>query len=204
MTINNNVQLPVFEEFYSIQGEGFFTGTPAYFVRLAGCDVGCHWCDSKPAWHQFPYQLTPLNDIIERILKNPSEHVVITGGEPFSYNLALLTEILSHQGKKLHVETSGTHPYSGNWFWISFSPKPWNPPLQEYYNLANELKIVIQNDDDFNWALINAKKVNSNCKLYLQPEWTSFHAIVHKIIEFIKNNPAWNLSVQVHKYLNIP
>ncbi len=199
----NKQKLPVIEEFYSLQGEGFYMGSASYFVRLAGCDVGCHWCDSKPSWQIFVEQLTDVDDIIERAIKNPSKIVVITGGEPFIYDLSYLTSVLRSKKILTHIETCGSEKISGEWDWISFSPKKWSPPLSVFYNLANELKIVIQKESDFLWAEECKSKVNKSCKLFLQPEWTSFNKILPAIVEYIKKNTEWRISIQAHKFMKI-
>lgn len=204
--MNQNIinGLPVVEEFYTLQGEGFFTGTAAYFVRLAGCDVGCHWCDSKPSWQTFPHQWIETNDLAKRIIDNPSKHFVLTGGEPFLHDLTLLTNIIKPAGIITHVETSGTSYYSGIWDWICLSPKPWQPPLDDFYKKAHELKIIIQTTDDFKWAEQCAQKVNNNCQLFLQPEWSVFNKITPFIVEYIKVNSQWRISIQSHKFMKIP
>lgn len=196
-------KLPVVEEFYSLQGEGYYMGTAAYFVRLAGCDVGCHWCDSKPSWKVHSEQWTNVEEIIKRIMQNPSNVVVITGGEPFVYNLSYLTSVLRNNGIRTHIETCGTEKITGVWDWISFSPKTWSPPLNDFYSIANELKVVIQNNSDFVWAEECKLKVNSNCKLFLQPEWTSFNKILPIVVEYIKLHPEWRISIQTHKFMKI-
>jgi len=197
-------KLPVVEEFYSLQGEGYHTGTAAYFVRLAGCDVACHWCDSKPAWQVFSEQWVAIDEIIQRIINNPSKVVVITGGEPFCYNLDSLTQKLKDFFIKTHVETSGTEKLSGLWDWICLSPKQWNQPLEEFYTYANELKVIIQKAEDFQWAEECKNKVNPSVKLFLQPEWSSFNKILPTIVEYIKWHPYWRISIQSHKFMKIP
>ncbi|MCX7862098.1 MAG: 7-carboxy-7-deazaguanine synthase QueE [Bacteroidales bacterium] len=201
--VNVDNKLPIAEEFYSLQGEGFHVGKAAYFVRLAGCDVGCHWCDSKPAWNMFPHQWTDVDEVIERIIKNPSNVVVITGGEPFSHNLNYFTNKLKYNHIQTHVETSGTEPITGIWDWISFSPKPWHRPLDEFFIYSNELKIIIQNLEDFEWAEYCKQKVHKECMLFLQPEWSSFNKILPGIVEYIKNHPEWRISIQAHKFMKI-
>ncbi len=196
--------LPVVEEFYSLQGEGLYTGTAAYFIRLAGCDVGCHWCDSKPSWQSFPHQMVSVEELANRVINNKSNHVVITGGEPFLHDLTLLNSLIKEKGIVCHVETSGTSAYSGVWDWICLSPKPWQPPLTEFYEKAHELKVVIQTVEDFIWAEESAKNVNSNCYLFLQPEWSAFNKILPFIVEYIKENPKWRISIQSHKFMKIP
>ncbi len=197
-------ELPVAEEFYTLQGEGYFMGQAAYFVRLAGCDVGCHWCDSKPSWHTFPFQWTSINDIIIRASQNKSKVVVVTGGEPFTYDLSIFTAELKALNIQTHVETSGTKNISGNWDWISFSPKPWNLPLPVFFDVCNELKVVIQRTEDFMWAEDCKTRVNNHCQLFLQPEWSSFNKILPEIVNYIKEHPEWRISIQAHKFMKIP
>ncbi|NMD01441.1 MAG: 7-carboxy-7-deazaguanine synthase QueE [Bacteroidales bacterium] len=203
MSQNNTNQLPVVEEFYTLQGEGFYTGTAAYFVRLAGCDVGCHWCDSKPSWQSFPHQWIETQELAQRIVNNPSKHLVLTGGEPFLHDLTLLTSIIKKNGIITHIETSGTSNYSGDWDWISLSPKPWQPPLLEFYDKAHELKVIIQTPDDFKWAEECALKASKNCQLFLQPEWSVFNKITPIIVEYIKTHTQWRISIQSHKFMKI-
>jgi len=204
MNKNNQNLLPVVEDFYSLQGEGYYTGTAAYFIRLAGCDVGCHWCDTKPSWHIFPFQWTNCDNIIQKILTAKAKTVVVTGGEPFTYNLSYLSNELEKYNINKHIETSGTEPISGKWNWISFSPKPWKKALDYFFNIANELKIIIQNEEDFLWAEECKSKVNANCKLFLQPEWSSFNKIIPHIVEYIKKHDYWRISIQTHKFMKIP
>jgi 7-carboxy-7-deazaguanine synthase len=196
--------LPLMEQFYTIQGEGFYTGTPAYFIRLAGCDVGCVWCDVKESWDAAKHKLADINDIFNQAVATNCKTVVITGGEPLMNNLDKITKLLAEKDIKTHVETSGTSPLSGFWHWICFSPKKFKKPLEEYYKVANELKVVIYNKSDMEWAEMHAAKVNPNCKLFLQPEWTKREKITPLLIDYIKQNPKWNISLQTHKFLNIP
>ncbi|MCL2246172.1 MAG: 7-carboxy-7-deazaguanine synthase QueE [Lentimicrobiaceae bacterium] len=196
--------LPVMEEFYSLQGEGVQTGKPAYFLRIGGCQVGCHFCDVKESWNADKHTLTPVDEIVERIVANPSQAVVVTGGEPMLYNLNYLCEILKNNNIKLFLETSGSEPLSGVWDWICVSPKRNHPPLQEVLQQADELKVVICNDTDFVWAEENAQQVSHNCQLLLQPEWSARHAMMPKIVDYILQNTKWRVSLQSHKYLGIP
>ncbi len=194
--------LPVMEHFYTIQGEGFHAGRAAYFIRLAGCDVGCHWCDVKESWDA---DIHPLMDM-KALAKTASEYcklVIITGGEPLMWNLDVLTEALKDNGCRIHIETSGAHPLSGHLDWITLSPKKTKLPLPEVYEKANELKMVIFNNHDFKFAEQQAEKVSNDCLLYLQTEWSRREQNYPKIIEFILNNPQWRYSVQTHKYLDI-
>ena len=196
--------LPVMEHFYTLQGEGFHQGKAAYFIRLGGCDVGCIWCDVKDSWDAEKHPLLKIEDLLFNISKTPSEIVVITGGEPLMHNLDALTKELHAAGLKTHIETSGAHPLSGSWDWICLSPKKFKAPLQEIIPLANELKMVIFNKSDFDWAEKYAALVSPSCKLFLQPEWDKAAEITPLIIEYIKAHPQWELSLQIHKYINVP
>jgi organic radical activating enzyme len=196
--------LPVMEHFYTLQGEGYHQGKAAYFIRLGGCDVGCVWCDVKDSWDAEKHPQLTIEDLILNISKTPSEIVVITGGEPLMHNLDELTTALQSAGLKTHIETSGAHPLSGSWDWICLSPKKFKAPLPAILPHANELKIVVFNKSDFDWAEKYAAMVSSSCKLYLQPEWDKAAQITPEIIEYIKNNPKWELSLQIHKYINVP
>ncbi len=198
------LKLPIMEEFYSIQGEGFNAGKPAYFIRVGGCDVGCHWCDVKESWNPNLHPLTNVAQIIENTKKYPAKSIVITGGEPLLYNLDYLTQQLANNGVEVFLETSGAHTLSGIWHWICLSPKKNMPPLAEVYNRADELKVIVYNKDDINWAESHAEKVNSACKLFLQPEWSNREKVLPMIIEYILENPKWNISLQTHKYMQIP
>lgn len=197
--------LPVMEHFYTIQGEGFHQGRAAYFVRLGGCDVGCVWCDVKDSWDKDAHPKFTTDQIVLEIKKHTkSGLVVITGGEPLMHQLDELTAKLQSEGFETNIETSGAHPLSGHWNWICLSPKKFKAPLEEILPVANELKIVIFNKHDFEWAEIYAAKVNPNCKLYLQPEWDKAALVTPIIIDYIKSNPQWELSLQIHKYINVP
>jgi organic radical activating enzyme len=202
--LDKGIVLPIMEAFYTIQGEGFHTGTPSYFIRIGGCDVGCHWCDVKESWNEMLHPATSVNNIIEETLKYPSDTVIITGGEPLMWNLDFLTSNLKEHNKQTHIETSGAYPITGNWDWICLSPKKTRRPLAEVYKKANELKVIIYNKDDFNFAIAEAEKVSENCKLYLQPEWSKKDKVTPLIIDFVMKNPKWKISLQTHKYLNIP
>jgi len=196
--------LPVMEHFYTLQGEGYHQGKAAYFIRLAGCDVGCVWCDVKDSWDASKHPKVELDVLIEKVKKNPAEIVVITGGEPLMHNLDELTESLHKEGLKTHIETSGAHPLSGSWDWICLSPKKFKAPLPEIVTKANELKVVIYNKADFEWAEKYAALVAQHCKLFLQPEWDKAAQVTPLIIEYIKAHPGWELSLQLHKYINVP
>ena len=196
--------LPLMEEFYTIQGEGFHTGKAAYFIRLGGCDVGCHWCDVKESWDASIHPLTPIQTIVDQALQHPSKAVVITGGEPLLYNLTPLTAALKANGIQIFLETSGAYPLSGNFDWICLSPKKFKEPMQGIMPVAGELKVIVFNTSDFVWAEEHAKHVSPNTKLYLQPEWSKAAEITPLIIDYVKENPRWEISLQTHKYLNIP
>jgi organic radical activating enzyme len=202
--IENGLKLPVIEEFYSVQGEGFHTGKPAYFIRLGGCDIGCHWCDTKYAWNYETHRLTDVKTIVNNAVQYPASAVVVTGGEPTQYNLQSLTLALKTNGLKTYLETSGIFLLSGEWDWICLSPKQQSPPLIGYFNIAGELKVIIQDEEDFRWAEENARKVNPSCRLYLQPEWSKYKTIIPLIVEYVKNDPKWNISLQIHKFMKIP
>jgi len=201
---NIAIALPVMEDFYTLQGEGFHQGKAAYFIRLGGCDVGCVWCDVKESWDEEKHPLLKIEDLILNIVKTPAEIVVITGGEPLMHDLTLLTKELQAAGLKTHLETSGAHPLSGHWGWICLSPKKFKAPLPEILPKANELKVIIFNKTDFDWAEKNASQVSSQCKLYLQPEWDKASEMTPLIVDYIKQNPKWELSLQIHKYINVP
>ena len=192
------------EDFYTLQGEGFHQGKAAYFIRLGGCDVGCVWCDVKDSWDAGKHPLRNIADLITEVKKNPGEIVVITGGEPLMHDLNFLTEQLHSAGLRTHIETSGSSPLSGQWDWITLSPKKFKAPLPEILQHANELKIVVFNKSDLAWAEEWAAQVNRDCKLYLQPEWTKASQVTPLIIDYIKSHPQWQLSLQVHKYINVP
>jgi organic radical activating enzyme len=200
----NNEKIPLMEAFYTIQGEGAFQGTPAYFIRLAGCDVGCHWCDVKESWDASKYQETGVDEIVHQAKKYPSRHAVITGGEPLMYDLGPLTRHLRKSGFKTHLETSGAYPLTGFWDWVCLSPKKFKPPVRENFKYANELKIIIYNKSDFAWAEKHMKHVSPDCNLYLQPEWGKMEKIMDEIVRYVKAHPRWKVSLQVHKFMNIP
>lgn len=196
--------LPVMEHFYTIQGEGYHQGRAAYFIRLGGCDVGCVWCDVKESWDAGRHSKFTIEDIISNIAKTPAKLVVITGGEPLMHNLDELTSALQAKGFETNIETSGAHPLSGNWNWICLSPKKFKAPLPGILPFANELKVVVFNRSDFAWAEKYAAQVAPGCKLFLQPEWDKAAEITPLLIEYIKLNPQWELSLQIHKYINVP
>ena len=196
--------LPVMEHFFTIQGEGYHQGKAAYFIRLGGCDVGCVWCDVKESWDSESHPKLEIKDIVEIVKQYPKGLVVITGGEPLMHNLDVLTSAIKEEGYQTNIETSGSHPLTGDWDWICLSPKKFKAPLPEIFSVAHELKIIVFNKSDFEWAEKHAALVNKNCKLYLQPEWSKAAEITPLIVEYIKNNPQWVLSLQIHKYINVP
>lgn len=192
------------EHFYTLQGEGFHQGRAAYFVRLGGCDVGCTWCDVKESWSFDAHPKMSIEEIVQPIKKSQTPIAVITGGEPLLHNLDELTTAIRHHNIAAHIETSGSSPLSGSWDWICVSPKKFKPPLPEVLHAAHELKIIIFNKTDFNWAEEFAAKVSPSCKLYLQPEWSKAGQMLSLIIDYIKANPKWELSLQIHKFINVP
>lgn len=196
--------LPLMEDFYTIQGEGGNTGKPAYFIRLGGCDVGCHWCDVKESWNAELHPLTDADEIVRRANQFPAKAVVITGGEPLLYNLDYLCHQLKTQGIKTYIETSGAYFPSGDWDWICLSPKKFKKPVQAMLDRADELKVIVFNSSDFEWAEDHAAKVGKTCRLFLQPEWSRSNKMLPEIIEYVKANPKWNISLQTHKYMHIP
>ena len=195
-------KLPVMEKFYTIQGEGYYSGQPFYFIRLGGCDVGCHWCDVKESWDHNQHQFIEVDDLIKDV-KEYTSNVVITGGEPLMWDLSEFTKRFKENNIKLHLETSGAYEMSGNWDWVCLSPKKKMLPKQEIYSKANELKVIIYNNDDFKFAIQESEKVSSKCKLFLQPEWSKFDIMKDKISQFVMKNKNWNISLQIHKYLEI-
>ena len=204
MESNPIAALPLMEHFYTLQGEGRFTGHASYFIRLGGCDVGCVWCDVKDSWDASKHPLVPITEIVASVVASGTKIAVITGGEPMMHNLDALTEMLKAQGIRTHVETSGAHPLSGTWDWICLSPKKFKAPLDEMIAAAHELKTVIYNKSDFDWAEQYAAKVSKDCLLYLQPEWSRAAAMNPLIIDHVKANPQWKFSLQTHKFLDIP
>ena len=197
-------QLPVMEHFYTLQGEGFHSGRAAYFIRLAGCDVGCVWCDVKESWDIHQDQYMTIAQIIDAIAQTHTDFVVITGGEPTMHDLTSLTEALQNAGYEIALETAGVHELKGHIDWYCFSPKKFKQPIEEAYYKANELKVVIAHPSDFEWAETHANKVGPNCKLYLQTEWEKQDRFLPQIIDYIKRNKKWKISLQSHKYMQIP
>ncbi len=201
--IDIHQQLPVMESFYTIQGEGAYTGHASYFIRLAGCDVGCVWCDVKESWQAQDHPLVSVNTLVEEAKNVPAPIVVITGGEPLLHNLDALTNYLHQSNKRTHIETSGSSALSGTWDWICISPKKFKPALADVLEKANELKVVIYHKSDFAWAETFTSQVGENCKLYLQPEFDKMDSILPSILSYIQENPKWNLSLQVHKWIGV-
>jgi 7-carboxy-7-deazaguanine synthase len=196
--------LPLMEDFYTIQGEGFFQGSAAYFIRLGGCDVGCVWCDVKESWDASLHPLVPVSEISAKAKNSGTEIVVVTGGEPAMYDLSNLTRQLKEAGLRTHIETSGVYPLTGEWDWVCFSPKKFKAPHPSVFVKADELKVIVYNRSDFAWAEEFAAKMNAGCKLFLQPEWSKEKEMLPLIIDFVKSNPKWEVSLQIHKYMNIP
>lgn len=201
--INKGEMLPLMEEFYTIQGEGFHSGKAAYFIRIGGCDVGCHWCDVKESWDANLHPPTNTNSIINNA-KEYANTVVVTGGEPLMWSLNYITTQLQKNNIKTHIETSGAYKLSGKWDWICLSPKKTKLPLKEIYTEAHELKIIISNNHDFKFAEEQAEKVTESCELFLQPEWSKRDKMIPLIVDYVMKNPQWKISLQTHKYLNIP
>ena len=196
--------LPLVESFYTIQGEGFNTGKPAYFIRLGGCDVGCSWCDSKESWNPQKFPPVDIDVIVKEAAKCPAKAIVLTGGEPLNYPLDSLCNALKNKGLQIFLETSGSSQLSGVFDWICLSPKKNKKPLQNIYGKANELKVIIESSEDFKWAEYNRELVGERCLLYLQPEWSRMKTVMPLIVDYVKNNPEWNVSLQTHKFMRIP
>ncbi len=201
--VDEGTMLPLMEEFYTIQGEGYHKGKAAYFIRVGGCDVGCHWCDVKESWNPDIHPPTGIESIAENAAKY-SETIVITGGEPLTWDMGPLTDLLKEKGLQTHIETSGAYPLTGTWDWICLSPKKLKLPTSEIYEKADELKVIVYNKDDLRFAEEQAKKVGEACKLYLQPEWSKRDKVMPLIVDYVMEHPKWTVSLQTHKYLNIP
>ena len=197
------LSLPLMEAFYTIQGEGYYKGTAAYFIRIGGCDVGCHWCDVKESWDPNLHPPTSI-EIISSQAQQYAKTIVVTGGEPLMWDMDPLTYLLKTKGMQTHIETSGAYPLTGQWDWICLSPKKAKEPLAEIYAHAEELKMIIHNRDDFKFAEAQAAKVSTSCKLYLQPEWSKRDKMMPEMVAYVMKNPKWIMSLQTHKYLNIP
>jgi len=203
LAVEKGEMLPLMEEFYTIQGEGFHTGTAAYFIRIGGCDVGCHWCDVKESWNAELHPPTATTIIVANA-KNYADTVVVTGGEPLTWDMTLLTQKLKENNLKVHIETSGAYPVTGTWDWFCLSPKKNKLPLADAYESADELKVIVYNKSDFIFAEEQAAKVQSNVILFLQPEWSRKEEMTPLIVDYVMKNPKWRVSLQTHKYLNIP
>lgn len=198
------IELPVMEAFHTIQGEGFYSGRAAYFIRLAGCDVGCVWCDVKESWDPNIHPLVKISELVLDAVESKAGFVVITGGEPAMYDLTSLIDLLHKENIEVAIETSGCYDLKGNVDWYCFSPKKFKPPTNDAYQRANELKVVISHKSDFDWALNHASLVNKDCKLFVQPEWSKQERFLSNIIDFVKNHPEWRISLQTHKFMQIP
>ena len=201
--IKKGTLLPLMEAFYTLQGEGYHKGSAAFFIRIGGCDVGCHWCDVKESWDANLHPLTPIEHIVTQA-KQYSDTVVVTGGEPLMWNMDPLCKALHGQGMQVHIETSGAYALTGTWNWFCLSPKKNKRPLQAAYDYADELKVIIYNKDDFKFAEEQAAQVAPSCKLFLQPEWSRREKVMPLIVDYVLANPKWKASLQTHKYLNIP
>lgn len=192
------------ESFYTIQGEGFYQGYAAYFIRLGGCDVGCVWCDVKESWDAAAHPLVPVEEMVKEAKASGTSLVVITGGEPAMYDLDELTTAIQAAGMKTNIETSGVYELTGSWDWVCFSPKKFKTPHPSVYQVANELKVIVYNKSDFEWAEEHAARVSPDCELFLQPEWSKEKEMLPQIIDYVKHFPKWKVSLQIHKYMNIP
>ena len=201
--VDTGLALPLMEAFYTIQGEGYHKGSAAFFIRIGGCDVGCHWCDVKESWDANLHPPTYIEEIVSQA-KSYADTVVVTGGEPLMWNMNPLTEALQAAGMKTHIETSGAYPLSGKWDWICLSPKKRMLPMPEIHILADELKVIVYNKDDLQFAKKQALSVAESCKLYLQPEWSRRDKTIPLIVTYVLENPQWMASLQTHKYLKIP
>ena len=201
--VNAGLMLPLMEEFYTIQGEGFHKGTAAYFIRFGGCDVGCHWCDVKESWNAETHPPTAIESIVQNAASF-SDTIVVTGGEPLMWDMGPLTDALKKKNLSTHIETSGAYPLTGTWDWVCLSPKKNKLPVDEVYNEAHELKVIVYNKHDLVFAEEQAKKVSKKCILYLQPEWSVREKVTPMIVDYVMKNPKWKVSLQTHKYLNIP
>ena len=201
--VKSGKMLPLMEAFYTSQGEGYHKGSAAYFIRIGGCDVGCHWCDVKESWNAELHPPTSIKSIVEEAQRF-SNTIVVTGGEPLMWNMSPLTKLLRDKGIKVHLETSGAYDISGNWDWFCLSPKKNKEPIELAYMIADELKIIVYNRSDLKYAENQSIKVNENCKLFLQPEWSNRNKVMPIMVDYVMKNPKWKISLQTHKYLNIP
>ncbi|MBL6646487.1 MAG: radical SAM protein [Flavobacteriaceae bacterium] len=201
--LDQGLVVPLMEAFYTIQGEGYHKGTAAYFVRIGGCDVGCHWCDVKESWDAEKHPPTSIKTIVSQAKKH-SDTIVVTGGEPLMWDMNPLTKSLKEVGLQTHIETSGAYPLTGHWDWVCLSPKKRMLPLPEIYAQAHELKVIVYNQSDLDFAEEQAVKVGAKCKLFLQPEWSRRDSAMPLIVDYVMKHPQWKVSLQTHKYLNIP
>ncbi|MBR3550376.1 MAG: 7-carboxy-7-deazaguanine synthase QueE [Bacteroidales bacterium] len=197
------IYLPVVEEFYSLQGEGYHTGKASWFIRVGGCEVGCSFCDEIRTWNADKYPKVCVDEMVARAAEKPARSVVVTGGEPLLYNMDYLCAQMHAHGVKCYLETSGSEPLSGDWDWICLSPKYGAAPKPEVYAKANELKVIIGCEEDFAWAEENATKVSKQCLLYLQPDWNRCNVIMSRLVNYVLENPKWRVSLQSHKYMQI-
>jgi 7-carboxy-7-deazaguanine synthase len=200
----DGLTLPIVEEFYTIQGEGYHTGKAAYFIRIGGCDIGCKWCDTKFSWNADLHPVIAIDSIIENVLSCGADSVVVTGGEPLMWNLDPLCSGLHSRGIKTFLETSGAYPLSGEWDWIALSPKKGMPPADSIWSKANELKVIIESEQDFPFAELYSQKVTDACRLFLQPEWSRFNELIFTLTEYVKKNTRWRVSLQSHKFMHVP
>ena len=197
-------KLPLVEEFYSVQGEGCHTGKAAYFIRIGGCDIGCHWCDSKVTWDPAVHPLVSVEDIVSKVIQTPARSIVVTGGEPSLYPLDPLCGLLKEHELTTYLETAGTGKLTGLWDWICLSPKKQNPPKDVFNEKADELKVIIHHPSDLQWAEEAARNVGRDCLLYLQPEWSQYEKIIGPLVSYVKDHPHWKVSLQAHKFMHIP
>lgn len=197
-------KLPLVEQFYTIQGEGYHVGKPAYFIRIGGCDIGCHWCDTKLSWRADLHPLVKIEDIRDEVMKTAAKSIVVTGGEPSSYNLGPLCRSLKELNVQTFLETAGTGELTGIWDWICLSPKEHNQPTDVFYKKADELKVIVFKEEDIAWAEKASENVSPDCLLFLQPEWSKYEKMIPLIVEYVKSHPKWNVSLQAHKFMHIP
>jgi 7-carboxy-7-deazaguanine synthase len=203
-SVDSGENLPLMEAFLTLQGEGAHTGSSAYFLRIGGCDVGCHWCDVKESWNAALHPVTAVDRMVEDAVSSGAPTVVITGGEPLMWNMGPLTQKLREKGLNVHLETSGAYPLTGKWDWICLSPKKTKAPLAEWYRVAHELKVIVFNRNDFEWAESHRVAVRPEAALFLQPEWSKRETMIPQLVTYIESHPAWRLSLQTHKYIGLP
>ncbi len=203
-SVDSGENLPLMEAFLTLQGEGAHTGSSAYFLRIGGCDVGCHWCDVKESWNAALHPVTAVDRMVEDAVSSGAPTVVITGGEPLMWNMGPLTQKLREKGLNVHLETSGAYPLTGKWDWICLSPKKTKAPLSEWYRVAHELKVIVFNRNDFEWAESHRVAVRPEAALFLQPEWSKRETMIPQLVTYIESHPAWRLSLQTHKYIGLP